>query len=42
VFEQIGMAKGTALEFLKGRKRIVNLPLAKAEAAYYSLEETMK
>jgi phosphoribosylformylglycinamidine synthase len=42
VFYQIGRAEGTALEFSEGRKRMVNLPLEKAESAYYSLEETMK
>lgn len=42
VFEQIGRAEGATLEFSKGKKRMVNLPLGKAETSYYSLEETMK
>ncbi|HEY7506845.1 MAG TPA: AIR synthase-related protein, partial [Nitrososphaera sp.] len=42
VFAQIGRAEGTTIEFSRGRKRMINLPLGKAEASYYSLEETMK
>lgn len=41
-FAQIGRAEGTTLEFSKGKKLALKLPVGKVRASYYSLEETMK